>query len=253
MELTLQDFFNANPITEDLGELGGESQSIYVDTAKAFARNFYQPIYLVDFYTRKVIYISGNMRYLCEGLANGAHGESNAIYYDSIPEEERDMLKEIAVKTFDQLYSIPAEERKDWNLSFSVHLQRHNRKRLLLHRAAPLKLTPEGKVWLVMCTFSLTSEKKAGSPILRCYGHRDYFFYSLERHVWYYREGFSLTDMERDVLLYSSQGYTMKEIASRICKSEDSVKSYKRQLFAKLGVKNITEAVCSAVNNNLLQ
>ena len=58
--------------------------------------------------------------------------------------------------------------------------------------------------------------------------------------------------MEHDILMLSSQGYTIKEIASMLCKSEDSIKSYKRVLFAKLGVKSITEAVFAAINYDLL-
>ena len=44
----------------------------------------------------------------------------------------------------------------------------------------------------------------------------------------------------------------MKEIAGKLNKSEDSIKNYKRVLFAKLGVKSITEAVFEAINLNLL-
>ena len=250
--LTIQDFFNADNTVTRWDTLEQENRDIYVDAARAFSRNLYQPVYIVDFLEKEIIHISGNMRRLCGSSQSESVEHADALYFDYIPDEEKLMLKEIVEKTFELFKTFPLEEREQWSLSYSFHLQCNNHKRLVLHRASPLRMTPDGRVWLALCTFSLTSNKEPGSPVFRRYGHRDYFFYSLKNHVWYYREGVSLTQTERDVLVLSSQGFTMKEIASRICKSEDSVKSYKRHLFAKLGVKNITEAVCSAVNNDLL-
>ncbi|MBQ3632216.1 MAG: response regulator transcription factor, partial [Prevotella sp.] len=50
----------------------------------------------------------------------------------------------------------------------------------------------------------------------------------------------------------SAQGYTMKEISDHICRSFDTVKFYRRQLFEKLDVANITEAIAFATNYGLL-
>lgn len=44
----------------------------------------------------------------------------------------------------------------------------------------------------------------------------------------------------------------MNEIADRVCKSVDTIKACKRRLFAKLGVKNIAEALFHAVNYQMI-
>ena len=50
----------------------------------------------------------------------------------------------------------------------------------------------------------------------------------------------------------SAQGYTMNDIADRLCKSVDTIKACKRNLFAKLGVKNIAEALFHATNYQMI-
>jgi DNA-binding NarL/FixJ family response regulator len=62
----------------------------------------------------------------------------------------------------------------------------------------------------------------------------------------------NLTEGEKSVLTLSIQGYTMSEIADRICLSPDTVKKYRQRIFEKLGVRNISEAIAAATNNKLL-
>lgn len=47
-------------------------------------------------------------------------------------------------------------------------------------------------------------------------------------------------------------GYTMNEIADKINRSFDTVKSYRRTLLEKLEVANISEAISFAINYRLI-
>lgn len=62
----------------------------------------------------------------------------------------------------------------------------------------------------------------------------------------------TLTESEKNVITLSIQGFTMSEIADRMCLSHDTIKKYRKQLFEKLGVRNITEAIIAAANNKLI-
>ena len=44
----------------------------------------------------------------------------------------------------------------------------------------------------------------------------------------------------------------MNDIADRLCKSGDTIKACKRILFAKIGVKNIAEALFYATNYQMI-
>ena len=60
-----------------------------------------------------------------------------------------------------------------------------------------------------------------------------------------------LKEEELEVLRLSAAGLTMTEIANKMCRSLDSIKTYKRHAFDKLGVANITEAISRATLNKL--
>ena len=62
----------------------------------------------------------------------------------------------------------------------------------------------------------------------------------------------ALTDGEKAVIILSIQGYTMTEIGDKMCLSPETIKKYRKQIFEKLGVRNITEAIIAATNNKLL-
>ena len=98
----------------------------------------------------------------------------------------------------------------------------------------------------------MSATNKPGNIIMSKEGGPLYYEYSLNSHKLSTKESIILSETERDILRLSAQGYTMNEISERIYKSIDTVKAYKRSLFSKLGVKNITEAVSHAINYRLL-
>ena len=61
-----------------------------------------------------------------------------------------------------------------------------------------------------------------------------------------------LTERERDVLESLIKGRSNKEIASSLCISEDTVKSHLKGLFAKLRVRDRTEAAMEAIRHGIV-
>ncbi|MBI2511173.1 MAG: response regulator transcription factor [Opitutae bacterium] len=61
-----------------------------------------------------------------------------------------------------------------------------------------------------------------------------------------------LTERERDVLEALIKGRSNKEIASSLCISEDTVKSHLKTLFAKLRVRDRTEAAVEAIRHGIV-
>lgn len=61
-----------------------------------------------------------------------------------------------------------------------------------------------------------------------------------------------LTERERDVLEALIKGRSNKEIASSLCISEDTVKSHLKTLFAKLHVRDRTEAAVEAIRHGIV-
>lgn len=62
----------------------------------------------------------------------------------------------------------------------------------------------------------------------------------------------SLTDKEQTVLQCLSLGMPNKEIAKKLDNSEGTIRNHVSQILAKLGVKDRTQAVIKAINQNLI-
>ena len=92
----------------------------------------------------------------------------------------------------------------------------------------------------------------AGHIEMHRVGSSDFFEYNLTTRRWDKRQMPVLTDGEKSVLTLSIQGYTMSEIADKICLSPDTIKKYRQRIFEKLDVRNISEAIVAATNNKLL-
>ncbi len=224
----------------------------YIKTAEAFSRNMYRPIIIVDLYRKKQIYRSGNFSFFVGRSYEESKKNAYQFYLDAIPENELKEIVTVLRKTHELFLSFPIEERSNLILSYYFHVISDGKKRLICQNITPLALTDKGELWLILCTFSLSSRKLPGNFIVKRHNDPDYFQYRPDKGVWYHKEGIMLTSVEKDILLLSSQGYTMKEIAVAFGKSQDMIKAYKRVLFSKLRVSSITEAVFTAVNYSLL-
>ena len=66
-----------------------------------------------------------------------------------------------------------------------------------------------------------------------------------------YRENFTLTPRQREVLQLLSAGYTMKEIASRLNISTRTAESYKYQIMEGLGLQSTAELIQYAIKLGL--
>ena len=162
------------------------------------------------------------------------------------------MLLEINKKEFDLFNEIPFSERLDYTISYDFHIIHGRNRRLVNHHLTPMVLTKDGRIWLALCTISMSARSTPGHIIMKKSGSKSYYEYSLDKHKWITKEGITLSERERDVLTLSAQGYTMNDIADKLCKSIDTIKACKRALFSKLGVKNIAEALSYATNYKLL-
>ena len=174
------------------------------------------------------------------------------FYINNVPADEQPMLIELNRAGFRAFDDVPMADRRRCVMSYDFHIITSERPLLINHKITPLVLTADGRAWLALCTVSLSSHKEAGQILFRILGQSGYRQYSLTAHRWQPCEGVTLTPEEKQVLTLSAQGYTMKEISDHICRSFDTVKFYRRQLFEKLDVANITEAIAFATNYGLL-
>jgi DNA-binding NarL/FixJ family response regulator len=65
-------------------------------------------------------------------------------------------------------------------------------------------------------------------------------------------DGISLSDRELEVIRLISEGQTNKEIADTLCLSTHTVNTHRKNIMAKLGIKNTAGIVIYAVKENII-
>ena len=229
-----------------------DSMSAYIECADALSRNMFRPVFIVDMFKKDFFFVSSSFSYLFGDGANEHPITRGDRYIPSFAREDIETLKRIFSSAYELFLSHPIAERKDLVFSFFFHHHQNGNKKIVHQSMTPLALTDEGDLWLVLCTTSISSRKDSGHYVMKKHNDSEYMQYSPEKGRWYLKEGLMLSFEEKEILLLSSQGYTMKEIAVKFGKSIETIKMYKRVLFSKLNVKSITEAVIAAINRNLI-
>jgi transcriptional regulator, luxR family domain protein len=224
----------------------------YIRSAEAFSRSSYQSVYIIDYFRQNFLYVSPNPMFLCGQSPERVKELGYRFYLDFVHENELPLLLALNKAGFAFYSDIPIHERKDWYISYDFHIINNGRKILINHKLTPLALTSDGRIWLALCVVSAATHTDAGHIEMHRVGTSEYFEYNINTRRWNKRQMPSLSDGEKSVLTLSIQGYTMSEIADKICLSPDTIKKYRKRIFGKLDVRNISEAIVAATNSKLI-
>ena len=249
----VNDFFSFRNTVNNISSNDQQKTANYLEPIQAFARTTYKSIYIIDYQQKGFEYVSDNPLFLCGHTAEEVQEMGYAFYFKYVIEADLNLLLKINEAGFEFYERIPLEERKNYTISYDYHLKNQEGKTILINqKLTPLFLTNEGKIWKALCIISLSSEQNSGNITIYKKGDNKVFKYDLEGDFWKTTELISLTTREKEILLYSTRGYTINEIAESIFVSPDTVKFHRRKLFEKLDVVNISEAIAHATNNKLI-
>lgn len=248
----IDDFFILSNYVHDISEEEYKKTDLLIKVFDALARTTYHSIYIIDYYRKNFLYVADNPLFLCGHTSTEVRELGYMFYLNHVPSKEQNMLTEINKAGFNFFDKIPIQERLDYTISYDFHLIMNKKEILINHKLTPVLLAKDGRIWLAACTVSLSAYNSPGHIEIRKSGTTGYWLYSLEKHRWIENKGIVLNEKEKDILTLSAQGYTMNEIADKLCLAIDTIKFYKRRLFDKMQVKNITEALSFATNYKLL-
>lgn len=249
---TPNDFFIPDNEIRLVKELDYSCVNEYIDSAEAFSRASYQSVYIIDYFKHNFLYVSPNPMFLCGLSPEHVKELGYRFYLDCVPENEQSLLLMLNKAGFSFYNELPVIDRKKWYISYDFHILNDGRKILVNHKLTPLALTSDGRIWLALCVVSAATHTDAGHIEMHRADSSEYYVYNVVSRKWHKREMPMLTSGEKSVLSLSIQGYTMAEIAEKICLSPDTIKKYRQRIFDKLDVRNISEAIVAATNNKLI-
>ncbi len=252
MQDNIDDFFIPDNEVRHPEELDYSRVDEYILSAEAFSRSTYQSVYIIDYFKQNFLYVSPNPMFLCGLTPEQMMKIGYRFYLRFVPQDEQELLLSINRAGFAFYDNIPVEERRDWYIQYDFHIINDGHPILVNHKLTPISITSDGRVWLALCVVSASNHTTPGHIEMHQVGSPEFFEYNRLTRRWKKRSIPTLTDGEKSVITLSIQGFTMLEIADKMCLSPDTIKKYRKQLFEKLGVRNITEAIIAATNNKLL-
>ncbi|MDE6395851.1 MAG: helix-turn-helix transcriptional regulator, partial [Muribaculaceae bacterium] len=244
----IDDFFIPDNEIKLPDELDYSRVNEYINSAEAFSRSTYQSVYIIDYFKQNFLYVSQNPMFLCGLSPDEVRKLGYRFYFEFVPEDERKLLLDINEAGFSFYNRLPVEERYKWCIQYDFHVLHNNHPILVNHKLTALTLTSDGRVWLALCVVSASAHTTPGHIEMHRVGSPDFFEYNRLTRRWCRRTMPTLTDGEKSVITLSIQGYTMTEIADKMCLSPETIKKYRKQIFEKLGVRNISEAIMYATN-----
>lgn len=117
----------------------------------------------------------------------------------------------------------------------------------------PLTENPDGTLRHLVGVLALSSGSKYDTFLYAINTNSEEgHYYDFAGRFWRKLESPLLSRSEFAVLAYSCRGLTVSEIAELIFRSPDTVKAIRKNIFKKLNVSNITEAIIYATNHKMI-
>jgi DNA-binding CsgD family transcriptional regulator len=224
----------------------------HLQAADAFARIIRQSVYIIDYYQKGFLYVSDNPLFLCGEKSKNVLKLGFEFYKKKVPASDLELMQQINEAGLNFYYKLPASDKLNYTVSFDYNLEQPTGQFVLVNqKVTPLVLDKYDNIWLALCLVTHSSNKKAGNVFITKKGSNKTFEYDPALKEWVARKRIKLTRQEICILTLAAQGFTIDQIAREIVISEATVKFHKRNIFKKLHVKNIAEAISFAINNNL--
>lgn len=212
----------------------------------SFVRTSYQSVFIIDFYKKNYFYVPECPLFLSDVMPSDFQREGLSLFLDRIPRSEVRKLFRVCQSGFELFYNQPTETREQCVICYDFHLLDRGRRVMVHHKLTPFLMTKDNELWMILCVVSLSPQKTAGHAIFRNKATGMTWSYSFDTWQWDVENMAILSQDEKKLLAYSAQGHSREAVGRMMGKSVDTIKLYRRRLFEKLGVDNITEAVSYA-------
>ena len=243
----VNDFFQDYNAVKTPGIVDKSFLNGVIYSADAVSRTTGHGVYVLDYTTRQVVYVSPNIAKWCNISSGSGNMSVFDCYLEFISEDDLQMLMEINKIAFEFWKGMPDEECMRFVISYDFKFG----ETMVNQHYSPI-VVKDGNVMMAICVLSPSSNKKSGNIIMRHPDSEYEYTYSLEHKEWRKLAKIHLTQREKEIIRLSVQGSSAADIAADNHTSEQTVKTQKRNLCRKLGVKNMVEAARLIMNNDLL-
>ena len=223
-----------------------------IDIVSRIGNLCYEIFFIIDFEHEGLSSLSTPEKFAdnvltAKPLLQSNYKESSGLYADEI--EKLTIISEAI-----QHYFSLCNRRSRSSLLFltDILIQFNGIRQNRTLKLIPLSETPGGHLRQMIGAITLSSGTFNSSLIVINQQTSERKAYDYTSSSWQTLELPSLSPIEKSVLALSAQGLSVPEISQITYRAQDSVKSIRKRIFEKLGVKNITEAITFAINYQIL-
>ena len=216
------------------------------ESIQAFSRMSQSCIFTVDVFKERYDFASDNFSTLFG--YNPAWiktiRKQGDLLEDRIHPDDRSQLLEYQIEHGKFIYSLPQEERNDYQQIFQYRILNAKGQYVnVTSRQQVLEKDRNGKAWIIMGVVDISPDQTFTERIKRTVINSktgEIFapaFTTTEKQ---------LTNREKEILLLIRQGFLSKEIADRLHISIYTVNNHRKNILSKLDVDNVMEAINTA-------
>lgn len=212
----------------------------YIVMAQSMSNITFLEVYLIDLVGKKVVYASDTL------LQRSAGDTVSPETLISLGQPELNAISAAAA----QYKAATPEKRKGFVLHIYTRWQGQDA--MASHKLSIIHSDKQGNPQLVMGVVSPSVREREECIVFRFADEDTLYRYQHETGLWTRHPLPHLTNNEIAMLRLTLQGHSLEAIGRLMYKSPESVKYYRRQVFEKLNVRNITEALVVAADYCLL-
>ncbi|MGL5786063.1 MAG: response regulator transcription factor [Bacteroidales bacterium] len=218
---------------------------------EAIACNNEETYIIVDHKTKSYTYYNYN-----KNLYHLVGSEFNRIdknlYYLSMHEDLSFLLKKY-IEIANSHFTDKIETDKCYFFKISFGYGTYGGKKGLSIKLVPIIFTPCKKLYVTLCIMNLNNH--VGKAILEKYMVREDRILIYDHNIKQFvdKEDVQFNNDELQILILSGKGKTEKEISQILCLPLSKIKQYKSDIFNKLKVKTISEAIYIAYKRELMK
>ena len=220
--------------------------------AQAFAKMSYNGVYLFEKATELFIYTSDDPLLRCGLTEDDLSKRGINAFLGQLPADDYSLIRNAYNDVVTEYDAMPIDQQSRFVAYLNFHTRYQNRLVMVTHKVSIIATDSQGHPLLILGLVTPSPYNSTGFITARITGTDIIYHYHPNSRSWEAGTIPHLTDNELTMLRLTIQGHEIKDIARLMFKSTESVKYYRRQVYDKLGVHNISEALSHAADYCLL-
>lgn len=200
-------------------------------------------IFMVDVFKQRYDFASDNFSHLFGYNPTWIKTirKQDDLLEDRIHPDDREQLVEYQIEHGQFIYSLPAEERNDFQQIFQYRMMNAQGQYInVTSRQQVIEKDRNNKAWIIMGVMDISPVQTPCEKIQRIVVNRKTGDIHIPSSAAAEKQ---LTRREKEILLLIRQGFLSKEIAGKLNLSIYTIHNHRKNILAKLDAENVIEAI----------